>query len=106
MSDEDFRTIEVSDPAIEAGGLTFVTVKSRALRRRADVTLYVPPLPPGMTDLPIVVLLHGVYGSHWAWALKGRAHLTAARLIAEGVLPPVALAMPSDGLWGDGSGCG
>src|SRR6185437_6001571 len=99
-----FRTIEVSDPAIAADGLSFVTVKSRALRRRADVTLYVPPVAQGVADLPIVVLLHGVYGSHWAWALKGRAHLTVARLIAQGALPPVALLMPSDGLWGDGSG--
>lgn len=99
-----FRTIEVSDPAIAADGLTFVTVKSRALRRRADVTLYVPPVAQGVADLPIVVLLHGVYGSHWAWALKGRAHLTATRLMAQGLLPPAALLMPSDGLWGDGSG--
>lgn len=104
MNDETFRTIEVSDPAIAADGLSFVTVKSRALRRRADVTLYVPPVAQGVADLPIVVLLHGVYGSHWAWALKGRAHLTVARLIAQGALPPVALLMPSDGLWGDGSG--
>ena len=104
MNDETFRTIEVSDPAIAADGLTFVTVKSRALRRRADVTLYVPPVAQGVADLPIVVLLHGVYGSHWAWALKGRAHLTAARLIAQGALPPAVLLMPSDGLWGDGSG--
>src|SRR6185437_5499806 len=104
MNDDIFRTIEVSDPAIAADGLSFVTVKSRALRRRADVTLYVPPVAQGVADLPIVVLLHGVYGSHWAWALKGRAHLTVARLIAQGALPPVALLMPSDGLWGDGSG--
>lgn len=104
MNNQAFRTIEVSNPTVASDGLTFVTVKSRALRRRADATLYVPPAALGVTDLPIVVLLHGVYGSHWAWALKGRAHLTAARLMAEGSLPPVALVMPSDGLWGDGSG--
>lgn len=104
MNDQTFRTIERSDPAIAMDGLEFVTVKSRALGRRADVTVYVPPAARDATDLPIVVLLHGVYGSHWAWALKGRAHLTAARLIGEGALPPVALLMPSDGLWGDGSG--
>lgn len=104
MNDGSFRTLETSDPSIAADGLRFVTVKSKALGRRADVTLFVPPAARGATDLPIVVLLHGVYGSHWAWALKGAAHLTAARLIDEGVLPPVALLMPSDGLWGDGSG--
>jgi len=104
MGDQTFRTIEVSDSTITADGLEFVTVKSRALGRRADVTLYVPPAAREATGLPIVLLLHGVYGSHWAWALKGAAHLTAERLIDEGALPPVALLMPSDGLWGDGSG--
>jgi putative tributyrin esterase len=104
MDDSPFRTLERSDPAIAAAGLEFATVKSRALGRRADVTLFVPPGMQGVADRPMVVLLHGVFGSHWAWALKGRAHLTAARLIAEGALPPVALLMPSDGLWGDGSG--
>jgi enterochelin esterase-like enzyme len=104
MNDETLRTIERSDPAIPPDGLAFVTVKSRALGRRADVSVYLPAAARGVVDLPIVVLLHGVYGSHWAWALKGAAHFTAARLIDEGALPPVALLMPSDGLWGDGSG--
>ncbi len=104
MNPKTFRTVETSDPAITADGLRFVTVKSHALGRRADVTLYIPPEARGVDDLPMVVLLHGVYGSHWAWALKGGAHLTASRLITEGALPPVALLMPSDGLWGDGSG--
>lgn len=104
MNDKTFRTIETSDSAIALDGLRFVTVKSRALGRRADVTVFVSPQAHDVTDLPMVVLLHGVYGSHWAWAMKGAAHLTASRLIAEGALPPVALLMPSDGLWGDGSG--
>lgn len=98
-----FRTIELSDPAIPADGLRFVTVKSPALGRRADLCLWTPE-DVAQGPLPLVVLLHGVYGSHWAWALKGGAHCMAARLIAEGALPPVVLAMPSDGLWGDGSG--
>lgn len=104
MSDSGFRTLETSDPSIAMDGLRFVTVKSKALGRRADVSLFVRPTARGVVDLPIVLLLHGVYGSHWAWALKGAAHLTAMRLIDVGALPPVALLMPSDGLWGDGSG--
>jgi S-formylglutathione hydrolase FrmB len=99
-----FRTLETSNPLVPATDLRFAIVKSAALRRRADVTWYVPPQASGVADLPVVILLHGVYGSHWAWALKGGAHLTAARLVDEGALPPVALLMPSDGLWGDGSG--
>lgn len=104
MKADTFRTVECSDPSIAADGLRFATVKSRALGRRADVAWFVPPAARAATDLPIVILLHGVYGSHWAWALKGAAHLTVARLVDAGELPPVALLMPSDGLWGDGSG--
>jgi putative tributyrin esterase len=45
-----------------------------------------------------------VYGSHWAWAMNAGAHRIAAAMITEGQLPPFVLAMPSDGLWGQGSG--
>jgi putative tributyrin esterase len=99
-----FRTLEVSDPTLSPPGLRFVTVKSAALGQRADVLLYVPPQAAAMQNVPLVLLLHGVYGSHWAWAFKGGAHLTAQRLIDTGAIPPLVLAMPSDGLWGDGSG--
>ena len=104
MSQAIFRTVEISDPRFEAEGLRWVTVKSPALAQRADLTLYVPPEANSNADVPLVVLLHGVYGSHWAWALKGGAHRTAARLIRAKEIPPMVLAMPSDGLWGDGSG--
>ena len=55
-------------------------------------------------DLPLVILLHGICSSHWGWSYCAGAHLTAARMIARGEVPPLVLAMPSDGLWGDGSG--
>ncbi len=98
-----FPTLELSDPALTPPGVHFITVKSPALGRRADLSVF---LPPGheQAALPLVTLLHGVYGSHWAWLFKGAAHLTLARLMAEENLPPMALALPSDGLWGDGSG--
>ena len=97
--------VEHSDPAFEVDGLRHATANSRALRRRADATFWAPA-GHGRDDepLPLVVLLHGVYGSHWAWALKAGAHRTAQRLIGEGAIPPIALAMPSDGLFWLGSG--
>lgn len=98
-----FRTLEVSDPTLAEAGLTMVTVKSPALGRRADVTLFAPP-GRSAGPLPLVMLLHGVYGSHWAWCLKGGAHRELLRLMARGETGPMLLAMPSDGLWGDGSG--
>jgi S-formylglutathione hydrolase FrmB len=104
MKPSVFRTLEISDPRFEFEGLRWLTVKSLALHQRVDLTLFVPRQARSARDLPLVILLHGVYGSHWAWALKGGAHRTAARLIDERKIPPMVLAMPSDGLWGDGSG--
>jgi putative tributyrin esterase len=99
-----FRTVRVSDPRYERDHLRHVTVKSPALRSRGDLSLFVPPQAEGLRAVPLVVLLHGVYGSHWSWALSGGAHLTALALIEAGRIRPVVIAMPSDGLWGDGSG--
>ncbi|MBL9129486.1 MAG: esterase family protein [Verrucomicrobiales bacterium] len=96
-----FRTFEISDARFERDGLRWVTVKSAALKGRGDICVWVPTKGP---PAGMVLLLHGVYGSHWAWALKGGAHRTAERLVAAGDIPPLVLAMPSDGLWGDGSG--
>lgn len=95
-----FRTFE---SAHIGGGIHHATVKSAALHGRADISFYVPP-GVAAEKLPLVILLHGVYGSHWAWLYKGRAHHVLDRLIQEENLPPMMLAMPSDGLWGDGSG--
>ena len=82
--------------------LDVITVKSPALVGRGDVSVY---KPEGATaGLPVVLLLHGVYGSHWAWALKGRAHRILQKLIDTGTIPPMLLVMPSDGLFQDGSG--
>jgi len=65
--------------------------------------VFVPQHTKDLKDLPIYILLHGVYGSAWAWAWKGGAHITAQRLIEAGEIRPAIVAMPSDGLWGDGS---
>jgi putative tributyrin esterase len=105
LVEHPFRTVEISDPTLEADGLRWVTVKSPALGQRCDVCVFeCPGAAAWAGPVPVVVLLHGVYGSHWAWALKGGAHRTASRLAAEGAIRPMVLAMPSDGLWGDGSG--
>ena len=98
-----FRTIEISDPTLTPPGFHFITVQSPALRQRADLTVYVPASADPKKPLPTVTLLHGVYGSHWAWAFKGGAHEIVERLVGEQRIPPMALLMPSDGLWGDGS---
>lgn len=95
---------EISDPAFERDGVRQLTVASPSLAGRADVSLWVPESGAWDRQPVLVMLLHGVYGSHWAWFGKAGAHRTAARLMAKGEIGPVVLACPSDGLWGDGSG--
>lgn len=98
-----FRTIELSNKEFESQGLRFLTVKTSNLKGRGDICLYVPNVDNDVCTLPIYILLHGVYGSAWIWAMKGGAHKTADKLMHEGTIKPAIIAMPSDGLWGDGS---
>ncbi len=97
-----FRTTELSDPLFESNNLRFITVKSKHLKGRGDICVFIPEGNTA-TDLPITILLHGVYGSAWSWSLSGGAHQTAQELIDSNKIKPMILAMPSDGLWGDGS---
>ncbi|WP_020567810.1 alpha/beta hydrolase [Neolewinella persica] len=98
-----FRTTELSDPRFETDNLRFLTVKTPNLKGRGDICVFVP-VGVVAENLPLVILLHGVYGSCWCWAMKAGAHRTAARMITNGDIRPCILVMPSDGLWGDGSG--
>ncbi len=98
-----FRTTELSDPRFEANNLRHITVKSKHLKNRGDISVYVPSRK-NLTDLPIVILLHGVWGSHWIWSQKTGIHLKMESWIKNNETSPMLLAMPSDGLWGDGSG--
>ena len=104
MNPISFASVECSDPRFERDGLRVITVRSGALGRRADVCFWAPPIGNSPATLPLLILLHGSGGSAWSWPLNGGAHLTAARLIEAEEIAPVALAMPSDGLWGTGSG--
>ena len=99
-----FRTISISDPLHEVDGLRALTVKTPNLEGRGDICLYVPNVDSSAPDLPIYILLHGVYGSSWSWTLKGGVHKTAREMMRSGAIKPAIIAMPSDGLWGDGSG--
>jgi enterochelin esterase-like enzyme len=99
-----FRTIEIGKLSCTGGTLKEVTVKSAHLNARSDCSVYVPEQASTPQTVPVVILLHGVYGSHWVWNLKGKAYRTLQSLIDDSVIPPMILATPSDGLWGDGSG--
>lgn len=98
-----FSTTELSDPRFESDYLRFITVKTNNLKGRGDICVFVPPVE-NARHLPLVILLHGVYGSAWVWSQKAGVHITAMKMIHNKEIPPMVIAMPSDGLWGDGSG--
>ena len=97
------RTIAVSDPQFECSNIRFLTLYSPALGGRGDISVFVPPGVESHRSVPVVILLHGVYDSHWAWFFKGGAHEVASYLIANGQMRPMLLVAPSDGLYRDGS---
>jgi len=84
-------------------GVRMLTLYSPALRGRGDVTLYLPPAV-AERPVPLLILMHGVYGSHWNWWALGNLPGIAREMLAAGEIVPFAVAMPSDGLWSDGSG--
>ncbi|MGC2620236.1 MAG: alpha/beta fold hydrolase [Acidobacteriaceae bacterium] len=96
-----FRNAALSEPL--SNGVRLLTMYSPALQGRADVSVF---LPQGHENdpLPLLILLHGVYGSHWNWSVSGKIPETAGAMLAAGTIRPFAIAMPSDGLWGDGTG--
>ncbi|MEM6700439.1 MAG: alpha/beta hydrolase-fold protein [Bacteroidota bacterium] len=98
-----FHTIELPDSSYESNSIRFLTIKTPNLKGRGDICLFVPEVKEGITNLPIYILLHGVYGSAWIWAMKGGAAHTAKQMMEQGEIQPAIIAMPSDGLWGDGS---
>lgn len=97
------RHFELSDSRFTREGLHTTTITSPHLCGRGDITFYVPPGANEPSGIPLVILLHGVFGSHWGWSLRGGAHRTAARLLRKRAIPPMVLAMPSDGLHGEGT---
>jgi putative tributyrin esterase len=97
-----YRDVALSSAQPDNAQLRVLTFESPALGGRGEVTLFVPPEEP--SDMPLAILLNGVYGSHWAWAAQGGADRTAGRLMAEARIRPMALAMPADGLWSDATG--
>ncbi|MDH7461744.1 alpha/beta hydrolase-fold protein [Chitinophagaceae bacterium 26-R-25] len=99
----EFKSIAVSSPRFDRDNLRYITVKSEKLKGRGDISVFVPA-GTDHQDLPIVLFLHGVYASHWAWTHLAGVHLHMQDWINKGLIKPMVAVFPSDGLWGDGSG--
>ncbi len=99
-----FPNAQLSAPIPGNENLRFLNFRGDALPQRADVLIYLPPCAEKLRHLPLLLLLHGVYGCQWNWWLNGSIDRTATKMLRSGDMPPIMIAMPSDGLWGDGTG--
>lgn len=93
--------IEKSNPHYVPEHFQLLTVQSSHLQRRCDISVF--NMHPQATDLPIVILLHGVYGNHWVWSGLGGVHEAYAQHYHKGGLTEMLLVMPSDGGFYGGS---
>jgi len=89
------------------GRLWPVMFKSPTLNARANVLVYTPPgVGPNddaLAHLPVLYLLHGMWGSELDWAFKGNAQAILDREILAGRVRPMIVAIPNDGLHDDGT---
>jgi putative tributyrin esterase len=99
-----FPNAQLSRPIPGNKCLRFLNFRGAALGSRGDVLLFSPPGMESLDRLPLLLLLHGVYGCQWNWWLNGDINTIAMDMLREGTTVPMMIAMPSDGLWGDGSG--
>jgi putative tributyrin esterase len=99
-----FPNAQLSRPIPGNEKLRFLNFRGEALGSRGDVLLFTPPGFETLNRVPLLLLLHGVYGCQWNWWLNGDIDSVATEMLRAGTTTPMMIAMPSDGLWGDGSG--
>jgi putative tributyrin esterase len=99
-----FPNAQLSRPIPGNESLRFLNFRGEALEGRGDVLLFSPPEIESVDCVPLLLLLHGVYGCQWNWWLNGNIDALAMDMLRNGTTIPMMIAMPSDGLWGDGSG--
>jgi len=101
---KQFPNAQLSRPIPGNESLRFLNFHGDALGSRGDVLIFCPPGIETTPNLPLLLLLHGVYGCQWNWWLNGDIDAIAMEMLRDGTTVPMMIAMPSDGLWGDGSG--
>lgn len=95
------KRLEVSNPAYTPTNTQFLTIHSSHLGRRHDVSIY--NVNAKGKKVPIIILMHGVYGNHWVWTNLGGIDKVYEQVKAQQGISDFILVMPSDGGLHDGS---
>ncbi|WP_282114197.1 alpha/beta hydrolase [Pseudoalteromonas arctica] len=93
--------LEISNSSYTADNFVTLTAYSSHLKGRGDISIYQEAT--SNKNVPMIVLLHGVYGSHWVWSQLGGVHKVYQQLRSS-CLNEFVLVMPSDGAHAEGSG--
>ena len=96
------QQIEESSPEPGSEKLKYLTVHASSLKGRGTISCY--NAFSDTKNLPVVILLHGVYGSHWVWMNMGGVHSVYERLRETHQIDEMLLVMPEDGSYYAGSG--
>jgi len=80
---------------VQAGSVIEDKAHSPTLGRDIRYSLYLPDQADG--PLPVLYLLHGLGGNHRDWLKLGKIEATLDRMITDGTVPPLAVAMPAGG---------
>lgn len=96
------QQIERSDPTLIEDNLTLLTVHASSLKGRGNISVY--NTNSTKKDIPVVILLHGVYGNNWVWMHLGGVHNVYEQLRKEQQIDEMLLVMPEDGSYYSGSG--
>ncbi|MDO6775626.1 alpha/beta fold hydrolase [Shewanella sp. 3_MG-2023] len=95
------KRLEVSPINFYGDNFDTITAYSSHLNGRGDISVYRQTTKS--TNVSIIILLHGVYGSHWVWSQLGGVEQVYTNLRQKG-LSEFVLVMPSDGGHYEGSG--
>ena len=77
-----------------SGTVIMRQIQSEAIGQEKSYNLYLPPNWCRLDDLPLLVMLHGLYGDHTDWVNKGHLDDTATALILAGEIDPLIILMP------------
>jgi S-formylglutathione hydrolase FrmB len=80
----------------DAGTVVSQKFQSPTLKREWVYNVYLPDgYDTGKLRYPVMYLLHGNGGDENEWVAKGEAQKTIDRLIADGLMPPAVVILPS-----------
>jgi enterochelin esterase-like enzyme len=78
----------------ETGTVITQQIHSEAIGQTKSYNLYLPPNWCKLDDLPLLVMLHGLYGDNTDWVDKGYLDDAATMLISAGEIAPLIILMP------------